>query len=67
MARFQFCDNVVVATDAPPTEQAEFVEIVCGVLQEVWGLRVTCECIPILKHDVQGIAVIMFVRSWGTS
>ena len=50
---------------APPTERAELVE---SVRRVAWGLPVTCECISDTQtNDVPGVAVVVFVRSWGAS
>ena len=45
MTMVQFRDNILVATDAPPSRYAEVVETVRSILQAAWGLPVVCECI----------------------
>ena len=44
IARIQFRDNVLPATDAPRTDFQEVVEEVRGVLEEVRGIPVRCDC-----------------------
>ena len=45
VAMVQFRDNILLATDAPPSEYAELVELVRGILEEAWGLHVVCDCV----------------------
>ena len=44
IALIQFRANVLLATDAPRTDFQEVVEEVRGVLEEVWGIPVRCDC-----------------------
>ena len=41
----QFRDNVLLATNIPPSTHITLVQEVCNLLSEMWKLEVLCDCV----------------------